>query len=243
MVVWKVQPRFFFFTLSSDIEFWGWIPPAASLSPPPPPLHHHLPSSSYMLWPSLHHSITKRTNKQKSQIKPSPLSLVVWHKQTENPIKSCFTLVKDREKEEVLLNTQADIKHWKKLQDKSCNQSPVTSVRHYSLLTLLTHCEHWSSWLQIRFQCVTICFTPFFFFFPFWPPQGSADILVYDVQLLGPCDCVWGCLFNEGSSRIFGLFPTTQPALISLPNLSRFVWGNLVHIPTAMTVAVWCDDT
>lgn len=53
-------------------------------------------------------------------------------------------------KEELLLNTQADIKHCKELQDKSCNQSLISSDRGYSPLSLLTRWDHWRPWLQTQ---------------------------------------------------------------------------------------------
>lgn len=48
----------------------------------------------------------------------------------QNSIKSCFTLDKDaeRRKEELQLNTQADIQHCKELRDKRCSQSPIIPV-------------------------------------------------------------------------------------------------------------------
>lgn len=42
------------------------------------------------------------------------------------------------EEEELLLNTQADMKHCKELQDKNYNQSPISSDGGNSLLSLLT---------------------------------------------------------------------------------------------------------
>lgn len=129
------------------------------------------------------------------------------------------------EKEELLLNTQADIKHCKELQDRSCNQSPISSDRGYSLLSLLTvrSSKPLITEPKIRFESVTFCVCyPFFDLTPLGSAHGQIRCLF---MMHSCCVCVCGCLLVRASlvSLTFRLQPHLTSLLISFPNLSRLI--------------------
>lgn len=95
--------------------------PVATVSPPTPKSRIHADRCSKKI--HVCHSPTQRESK---------------------PHQAVFHLGQRQrvEKEELLLHTQADIKHCKELLDKSCNQSPIGSDRSYSVQSLLTRRDH-----------------------------------------------------------------------------------------------------